>query len=159
MRNILMVLLLSVSGLLALDGEEVFKNKCASCHMETSMMGKSSVNMKAPSMNIISMRIKKVKGSKENFIAFVKDYIQNPSEEKGVCMPMAFKRFGTMPAIGKSMSEEERELVSQWLYDNFEGSWDGTEDARVCEKKNAGSKCGGSKKQGMKCGAGKCGSK
>jgi len=158
MKNILIVLLLSVSGLFALSSEEVYESKCASCHKATSSMGVNDSSMKAPSMNMISMRIKKVKGSKENFIAFVKDYIQNPSEDKGVCMPMAFKRFGTMPAIGKSMSEEEIILVSQWLYDNFEGSWSDTNDAKVCEKKNCGSKCESNKKQNMKCGAGKCGS-
>jgi hypothetical protein len=66
-----------------------------------------------------------------------------------------------MPAVGKGMSEKERELVAQWLYDNFEGSWKDSMGGMMCENKNmmnGSGKCGGQGNNSMRCGSGKCGS-
>jgi len=164
----------------ALSGQSVYDNKCASCHQMKGMMDMSQMKamkekmnmasdeekaamkkkmqakmqesgMKAPPMNMVSMRIKKMKGNdKATFVAFVKDYIQNPSQDKGVCMPMAYKRFGTMPAIGKAMNEEERDAVANWMFDTFKGKWADSKDGKTCD---------GNNKKSMKCGSGKCGSK
>jgi len=190
MKKGLISLLFIASSLFAISGEDVYTQHCASCHtkdmmmdmggmmqwrekmqsatkeerqtMRQKMMGEmESSDMKAPAMPMISMRIKHMTDSKEEFVAFVKDYIQNPSKEKGYCMPMAYKRFGVMPAVGKGMSEKERELVSQWLYDNFEGSWKDSMGGMMCENKNmmnGSGKCGGQGHNSMRCGSGKCGS-
>jgi mono/diheme cytochrome c family protein len=191
MKKSLVSLLLVVSSLFALSGEEVYTQHCASCHTKDMMMDMGGMmewrkkmqsstkeerqtmrqkmmnemqkgDMKAPAMPMISMRIKHMTDTKEEFVNFVKDYIQNPSQEKGYCMPMAYKRFGVMPAVGKGMSEKERELVSQWLYDNFEGSWKDSMDGMMCENKNmmnGSGKCGSKSNEGMRCGSGKCGRK
>ena len=191
MKKSLVSLLLVVSSLFALSGEEVYTQHCASCHTKDMMMDMGGMmqwrekmkgatkeerqtmrqkmmnemqkgDMKAPAMPMISMRIKHMTDTKEEFVNFVKDYIQNPSQEKGYCMPMAYKRFGVMPPIGKGMSEEERDLVSQWLYDNFEGSWKDSMGGMMCEKKNmkcGSGKCGSKSNEDMRCGSGKCGSK
>lgn len=193
MKKFLVSVLLVASSLFALSGEKVYTQHCASCHTQDMMMSMGSMmdwrkkmqnsnkeekqtlrqNMmqkmndhdrKAPSMPMISMRIKHMTDSKDDFVAVVKDYIQNPSQEKGYCMPMAYKRFGVMPAVGKGMSEEERDLVAQWLYDNFEGSWNDSMGGMMCDKKNSkmkcgSGKCGGQNNNNMKCGSGKCGSK
>lgn len=192
MKKGLVSILLMVSSLFALNGEDVYNQHCMSCHtqdmkmdmddrmdwrnkmqnatnaekqiMRNNMMKEMQNNdMKAPAMPMISMRLKHKTGTKEKFIAFVKDYIQNPSEEKGYCMPMAYKRFGVMPPIGKGMSAEERELVAQWLYDSFEGSWGNSMGGMMCEDGNknmkyGSGKCGGQSNNGMRCGSGKCGS-
>ena len=190
MKKSFVSLLLIVSSLFALSGEEVYTQHCASCHTKDMMMNMGGMmewrkkmqnstkeekqtmrqkmmkemqdnDTKAPAMPMISMRIKHMTDSKEEFVAFVKDYIQNPSQEKGYCMPMAYKRFGVMPPVGKGMSEEERELVAQWLYDSFEGSWKDSMGGMMCENKNmkcGSGKCGGANKNGMRCGSGKCGS-
>jgi mono/diheme cytochrome c family protein len=190
MKKGLISLLFIASSLFAISGEDVYTQHCASCHtkdmmmdmggmmqwrekmqsatkeerqtMRQKMMGEmESSDMKAPAMPMISMRIKHMTDSKEEFVAFVKDYIQNPSKEKGYCMPMAYKRFGVMPAVGKGMSEKERELVAQWLYDNFEGSWKDSIGGMMCENKNmmnGSGKCGGQGNNSMRCGSGKCGS-
>ena len=192
MKKGLLSLLLIVGSLFALSGEDVYTQHCASCHtqnmkmdmdnrmdwrnkmqnatnaekqiMRNNMMKEMQKNdMKAPSMPMISMRLKHKTGSKEKFITFVKDYIQNPSEEKGYCMPMAYKRFGVMPPIGKGMSEEERELIAQWLYNNFENSWNDSMGGMMCEDRNTNTKnnsgkCGGKSNNSMRCGSGKCGS-
>jgi cytochrome c5 len=178
MKKLLLVFILGVVSLQANSGEEVYKAKCASCHAMKGMMDEAQMkemrhkmrnaskeekmlmrqkmmqkmqksDMKAPPMPMISKRLKMKLKTREDFIIFVNDYIQNPSKEKGFCMPMAYKRFGTMPPIGKNLSKEERTAVASWLYDNFKGSWGGSMGGKMCEMKN----------KNMKCGMGKCGVK
>lgn len=115
-------------------GYEVYKKSCSACHREyvsseeimrfrkMAMMGKRPP-IAAPPMNEVSIRVKHFYPDEIDFIEFVKDYITNPSREKGVCMPMAYKLFGVMPPIGKSLTEEEKEAVAYWLYHNYKGSW------------------------------------
>jgi len=194
MKNIIWGLLLTGITLFAVTGEEVYQTNCVSCHamqgkmnpqerasmhekmqtatpqerkaMKQKMMKKMhNSDKKAPDMPMVSLRLKKMlDNDRKKFIDFVDDYIQNPSQDKGYCMPMAYQRFGVMPPIGLGMSEAERHAVATWLYDDFKGSWDSSEDAQMCGKQNHGAKkgkgkkCGGSKNtKSMKCGAGKCG--
>ncbi len=187
MRKVLLSLLFAGVTLFAATGEDVYKTNCTSCHamqgmmskaeksamrekmqnatpqekqaMKSSMMEKmKKSDMKAPPMPMVAMRLKKMlDNDRQKFVDFVEDYIQNPSQDKGFCMPMAYKRFGTMPAIGKGMSSEDRTLVATWLYDNFKASWDKSMDGKICDMKNQGMKKGKGQGKGMKCGGGKCG--
>ena len=179
MKKLFLGLLITMSALYASNGEDIYKAKCAMCHANKGMMSAQEKqemrakmqnatqeekmamrekmmqkmkksNMKAPPMPMVSKRLKMKLSSRAEFIAFVEDYIQNPSQEKGFCMPMAYKRFGTMPPIGKTLSKEERTTIATWLYDNYKGSWGGSMDGKMCEMKNRGMKS-------MKCGGGKCG--
>ena len=165
MLKILLSTFILVGAVHALDGESVYKDKCMACHSMKGLMDKSQMQamrkkmqnatvqerqamkkkmqkkmreseMKAPAMEMVSLRLKKMTGSKEEFLSFVKDYIQNPSQDKGYCMPRAYENFGVMPAIGQGMSEEEREVIALWLYTRFKGSWDSSEDAAACTKNN-----------------------
>ena len=148
MTKIFILFSLLSTLLLAQEGEAVYKAKCASCHqMQGAMHDKS---MRAPHMKMVSMRLKSMTKDRASFIAFVKDYIQNPSKKKGFCMPMAYKRFGTMPPIGKALSAKERKAVAAWLYDAFDGKWEKSKQGMMCERKN-------NSKAMMKCGSGKCG--
>ena len=115
MKKIILSLLMIVSSLFALSGELVYVKHCAVCHK----MQKPKSGLLAPPMPSVSKRLQRDIDSKEKFIAFVKDYIQNPSQEKGHCSPKAFKHLGTMPPVGKSLTKEERDVVSLWLYENF----------------------------------------
>ncbi len=115
MKKIILSSLIIVSSLFALNGESVYVKHCAVCHK----MQKPKSGLLAPPMPSVSKRLQRDIDSKEKFIAFVKDYIQNPSQEKGHCSPKAFKHLGTMPPIGKSLTKEERDAVSLWLYENF----------------------------------------
>jgi len=115
-------------------GYEVYKKHCSACHIEhaspqqmrkfrmMAMHGKKPP-ISAPPMNEVSARVKHFYPSEVEFITFVKNYITNPSREKGVCMPMAYKLFGVMPPIGKALSEEEKEAVAYWLYHNYKEKW------------------------------------
>jgi len=175
MKKLLLAALLSVSALYATSGEDVYKAKCAMCHANKGMMDKSQMmsmrekmqnaskeermamkekmmqkmkksGMKAPPMPMVSKRLKMKLATRADFIAFVEDYIQNPSQSKGYCMPMAYKRFGTMPPIGKGLTQKERATVAAWLYDNYKGSWGNSQDGKMCEMRNKGM-------SSMKCGA------
>jgi len=135
-----------------LTGEGIFDAKCSACH--TKEMPKSMKDMKAPPMGKISAKIKHdFDDNRTKSVEFIADYIQNPSQEKSKCMARAIKRFGVMPAIGKAMSEKERQVVAEWVVDNFTQKWEGKD----CKAETH--KCGDDKKPDMKCGAGKCGGK
>ena len=152
MKKITAIFVLLFATLLSVNAEEVtgqtiYDNKCAACH--TLEMPDDMSTMKAPPMSKVSAKIKhSFDDNKTAFVAFVEDYIQDPSEEKAKCMAKAIKNFGVMPPIGKAMSEEERNVVATWLFDNFDEKW----DAKDCE----GANCKGKKKED-KCGSGKCG--
>ena len=145
-----------------LSGQKVFDTKCVACH--TEQMPKSMKDMKAPPMAKISAKVKHAfDDNKTKVIAFIADYIENPSQEKVKCMAMAVKKFGLMPPIGKGMSKEEREVVATWVFENFDQKWESKDcksgDCKGKGKKCGEGKCGGDKKADMKCGAGKCGGK
>ncbi len=116
-------------------GYQIYKNKCSACHWERvspeqirdirkTVMSGGRPPFNAPPISEVSARVKKFYPTEEKFVAFVKDYITNPSREKGVCLPMAYKIFGVMPSIGKNMTEEEKEAVAEWLYHNYKMSWE-----------------------------------
>ena len=119
MKSVLLILFVLSSTTFAATGKSVYEKYCVSCHLETSRVDEDKATLKAPPMNRVSQRLKMNTSSKEEFVAYVKDYIQNPSQEKGFCRPKAYRRFGVMPPIGKAMTEEERQLVAVWLYRHF----------------------------------------
>lgn len=122
MKNILLISLIISSSLFAATGKTVYEKYCISCHLEKSRVNEDKAKLKAPPLNRVSQRLKMNTSSKEEFIAYVKDYIQNPSREKGFCRPKAYERFGVMPPIGKTMAEDERQLIAVWLYRHFKVS-------------------------------------
>lgn len=180
MNKLILSFILSITALNADSGEEIYKTKCSMCHMSKPLVSISERDamrekmkyasqeeriaaknammqkmveggMRAPAMEMVSLRLKSKLASKEAFVTFVDDYIQHPSKKKGFCMPRAYQKFGTMPAIGQAMTEEERETVAHWLYDNYKGSWSTSEEAGKCEARNRQSQ------KEMKCGSAKCG--
>ena len=130
MNKLLLILMIGLTSLSANSGDDIYKAKCSMCH--TQNMPADMTKMKAPPMSKISAHLKNNLQTKEKFLLFVKDYIKNPSREKGFCMQRAYKRFRTMPPIGKGMTEEERETISLWLYEHY-------------QKPQKMMKCGGSK--------------
>ncbi|MDQ7037700.1 MAG: c-type cytochrome [Aquificota bacterium] len=117
-------------------GYEVFRRTCSICHMEEAsiweflrarlsvLKGERPQNIDAPPMNLISARIKSFYPNEVEFVEFVKDYITNPSREKGVCFKAAYVFFGIMPPIGQGMSEEEKTAVAEWMYYRYSDRWD-----------------------------------
>jgi len=141
MKKQFILFLSIISFLYASSTEDIFKNKCLSCHAKAIGIEQSDESIKAPPINMVVMRLKSAFDSKNEFVSFVKDYIQNPSKDKAYCMKAAIERFGLMPAIGQTMSEKEMELIAKWMYDGFSGADFNTNN------------------NNMRCGAAKCGSK
>ncbi len=139
MKNIslifLTLILFSLTHAQNVDGYTVYKKYCSSCHLDKISMEKmkkiekmvkagKNPPLKAPPFPEVSARIKYFYPDKKEFIKFVVDYITNPSPEKSKCLPMALKKLGLMPPIGKSMSEKEKKAVAAWLYENYNTKWE-----------------------------------
>lgn len=178
MKKTLFAALLLTASLFG--SEAIVKQKCTACHMidmpftkkemmkltpQERMAKKQAVmkTMKAPPLSKVSAKLKYEFGNdKAKFTAFVKDYLRNPSADKSKCMPIALKRFGVMPPIGKGLSDAELDSVASWLYTHFDTQWNPGEQQR-CQGQKGPMKCGAGKcgqstaKPAMKCGAGKCG--
>lgn len=131
MKNSIITSLLLASSLFAVDGYEVFKNKCASCHAEM-MTAKHALahidTLVAPPMVEVSNRLKEnIQTADEEddvnrylFILFVKDYIVNPNLDNSMCNTGAIEKFGTMPTLKGQINDEEKQAVAEWLYDRYE---------------------------------------
>ena len=134
----IMILLLLASGLFALDGEKVFNENCKACHIGMITMAEfkplfKAGKVKAPPMVEIAAKLKasisiNPIGDNDNVdeihrftvIAFIKDYVKNPSWDYYMCDSAAINRFKVMPAQ-THLSEEELQAVAEWIYDDFEG--------------------------------------
>ncbi len=129
MKKIASLLLLAAS-LFGVDGYKVYQDNCAACHIE--MISKAETlkqfkTLKAPPMVEVSKQLKSTivisSGDDEVHrfvtIAFIKEYIKNPSLDYFMCNAGAVDRFGVMPAQSK-LNEAERQAVAEWIYDRYE---------------------------------------
>ncbi len=114
-------------------GEMVFDNKCSKCHeksMDIQLLMRNFIeednkllNLKAPTGNEISYRLKSQVGSDEDrefhlleTADFMKDYLYEPDLSKTICLEGVIRHFETMPSMKGKISEEEIEDVNHFLY-------------------------------------------
>jgi len=57
--------------------------------------------------------------TKEVFIAFVKDYINEPDKRKSLYGKKAIKNFGVMPSLKGVMTDSEATGLAEYLYDKY----------------------------------------
>ncbi len=124
-------LILSLNSLLAAgDGYTIYQKHCSQCHVE--MMEKKEVlkvlhTLKAPPMVEVANRLKEniiIADDDDDVkrrvtIAFIKDYIVNPSVQYSMCHPMAIEKFGIMPSLKGKLHEDERQAVAEWIIDRY----------------------------------------
>lgn len=114
------------------DGRDIYQKHCMRCHaeiMEKKEVIKHLSTLKAPPMIEVSNRLKEnviISDDDDDvkrrvIVAFVKDYIDNPSINYSMCHPMAIEKFGIMPSLKGKLSDEERQAVAEWVYDRYEG--------------------------------------
>jgi hypothetical protein len=130
----LFVFLAALGALLLADdaGYALYQKHCAQCHIESITKAetlKRFKELKAPPMVEVSNRLKEnviIKDDDDDvkrrvIIAFIKDYIQNPSIDYSMCHPMAIERFDIMPSLKGKLTPDEIDTVAAWVYDRYEG--------------------------------------
>jgi len=129
--KMLIASVLLAATLFGADGYDVYKRHCASCHMvmlpiDEPARGKMQNQMKAPTMRMVAMRLKmmiKIDNEDEDIQkkvtkAFIKEYIEDPSEDYVICMPIMIERFGIMTPV-KGLTHAEKEAVAEWLWEQY----------------------------------------
>lgn len=120
--NILWIALLGSMPLFAdaTSGEKLFEINCAICHMKEKPTPQTRANMVAPPAMGVMFNLKTAfQNDKEATLAFMRDYVIEPSAKKAKCMPQAINRFGIMPSVKGTLSPEQLEMVTEYMYDNF----------------------------------------
>lgn len=114
-------------------GEKVFDNKCMECHEKSMPIpllmrnfieeNNKLLNLKAPTGNEISFRLKQQIGSRDDMEfhlhqteEFLKDYLYNPDLSKTICLEGVIRHFEVMPSMKGKISEEEISEVNHFLY-------------------------------------------
>jgi thioredoxin-related protein len=134
MKKILTLNLLFASLLFGVNGEEVYKSKCASCHklyIPATLLienfteeDNKMLNLKAPTINQIVFRLKSRIGDpkgdqdmqKMEVDSFIADYLIKPNRDKSICLPDVLKHFKTMPSMSGKITKDEVEAISDFLY-------------------------------------------
>jgi mono/diheme cytochrome c family protein len=104
--------------------EELFNKNCSSCHAKilgiTNNGGyDNSYITPAPYVTDLISKLKQETDSKEKFVEFIKEYIQDPNKRKTLYGKKAIKKFGLMPSLKGVMSEEEIIGLANFLYENY----------------------------------------
>ena len=105
------------------SGENIFDNKCSSCHVKYMEINKTvqnffrnenSLNLKAPTANQISYRLKLRIGSKEDIEFhlhetndFLQSFLMNPDRSKTICLEQVIRYFDTMPSLKGVVNQKE----------------------------------------------------
>ena len=97
--------------------EVLFDTKCAACHSKERPTDMSKVV--APALMGVMRHVKMTYPNKAEAVAFMVDYILEPTKEKAICMPKKIERFGLMPSQKGNVTKEELTTITTWMYDNF----------------------------------------
>ena len=101
----------------SLEGETIFTAKCSACHSTTRPTDMNKVI--APALMGVMYHIKMEYPNKSEAVAFIKDFVINPTKKKAICMPKKLEKFGLMPSQKGLVSERELEVIAVWMFDNF----------------------------------------
>ena len=145
--------IITIVGLLGLtttlfassDAQKIFDSKCVMCHIKTMPQDRSKLI--APPLMGVMRHVKMKYPTKQDAVAFIVDYVQNPSKTKAVCMQQKISRFGLMPSQKGNITPKELQEVAEWMFDNyppsnFRGGMQGSM-----------SKSGGMMQKSMRCGS------
>ncbi len=130
MRYLLLSLILSVS-IFAKSGEEIFKKRCSSCHLEyipqsklikNYSNGNRDLNLTAPTATEISFALRDRVGDRKgdiesqlmNIEDFLISYCNRPDRDKSILDDEVLINFDTMPPI--KLSEDEAEALAPYLF-------------------------------------------
>lgn len=113
-------------------GENLFEQKCTSCHVKYIDMNKvvrnffhenNKLKLKAPTANQISFRLKQQIGDKTDIEFhlfetndFLRNYIFAPDKSKSICLKGVIKYFDGMPSMKDVVKDDEVEHINHFLY-------------------------------------------
>ena len=104
--------------------EKIFFNNCAKCH--ATVLGVANDGgydnryiTSAPYVVDVVKKLKDKTKSKDEFINFIREYIQNPDKRKSIYGKRGIKEFGLMPSLKGVMSEEDILGVAEFLYERY----------------------------------------
>ena len=118
MFKILLVIISFTITLLATTpplGEELFIQKCNSCHTLEKQFDRRTV-VAPPARNIIFHMNVKFKSKKEK-LSHIQKFVFTPSLEKAICPSV--RRFGLMPSQKGNLTDKELEVIAQWMIENL----------------------------------------
>lgn len=107
-----------------LDGKALLEVKCASCH-NLDIPAKTFPDEVAPPMMAVAFHVYdfiKVNTPAEKrpaSIAFVKDYVFNPTREKSFCDQKSLDDYGLMPSQKGKLTEEELEAIAIYMFRHY----------------------------------------
>jgi len=134
-KNITLFTLLATSTLLAQTGEGLFNNYCSSCHTTVVGVNESGGEItnvyEAPYIIDVINKLKSETKTKEAFVGFVKDYINEPDKRKSLYGKRAIKDFGLMPSLKGVMTDDESTLLADYLYSDYGKELQKAEDKKV----------------------------
>jgi len=124
MKRIVLFTALSATMLFAGSGKDLFTKYCSSCHTTVMGLNESGGEVTnvygAPYAKDVISKLKNETKTKEEFIEFVKDYINEPDKRKSLYGKKAIKDFGLMPSLKGAMSDSESGRLAEYLYDGYE---------------------------------------
>lgn len=115
-KTILFTLL--ASSLFGSSGEAIFKEKCISCHLlKKGWQIEMKSELLAPTAFGVAKNLRGIFSSKEQFRNFVVDYLNEPQRIKVRCKEEVVKKFGLMPSMKDVLSDDEKRIVADYLFD------------------------------------------
>ena len=105
-------------------GEILFNKYCATCHTTVVALNESDGEVTnvygAPYAKDVISKLKAETKTKEAFVSFVKDYINEPNKRKSLYGKKAIKDFGLMPSLKGAMSDSESTELAEYLYHKYD---------------------------------------
>ncbi len=104
--------------------EVLFTKNCASCHatvigMKVEVEGEHTAMYEAPYVKKIIQTIKVETKTKEGFVTFIKDYINDPDKRKSLYSRRAIKEYGLMPSLKGALNDTESTQLAEYLYEKY----------------------------------------
>jgi cytochrome c2 len=106
-------------------GEMLFEDKCSLCHAVEPPKCENRFPENGPDMEMVTRSIKAkytdVAGDFDEDAArkFVVDYVFQPHETKAILMDNATEKYGIMPSLKGSVTEEEVEHIMDFLLEKY----------------------------------------
>ena len=121
-----------------LDGKKLLEQKCSRCH-NLDLPPKTFDDEKAPPMMAVAFHVRSfIKTEDESqrvpkAIAFVKDYVINPSASKSFCDKESLKTYGIMPSQKGKVTQDELQAIAEYMFAHF--TQKNLDDAQLLENR------------------------